>query len=876
MIKNIADRLLRWYCHPDFYPDISGDLEEIFLRNKERGVSASNWRHLIQVILLFRPSLVKDLGQYSLIKDTGMLKNYFKISMRNLWRHKSYTAINVIGLAVGLAAFLLINQYVHYERSYDSFHKDAGQLYRLTTDMIVDGQLKTRDAMSFNPSGKVITDEFPEVESYALTYNNGQLSLRKGESLIRESYVKMVDEHFINLFGFDVIAGDPSTMLKEPYSIVLTRKRAQFYFGDENPIGKTLKVYSGFDREFEVTGVIEDVPINTHYKFDLLVSISSIQQRLDDEGWNAFNYYTYLRLAPGTDTEELEKRLIPVKNTHMGEENRLFFNLQPIQDIHLYSDMTYEPEATGSARSVRFLEIISIFILVIAWVNYVNLSTAKAVDRAKEIGLRKVIGARKKQIRGQFLFESFLINLMGAILALLIAELAVPFFNQLVGDNILTSLYNNTSFLSRLGLFLLVGTLVSGFYPAIFLSNFGITTVLKGKFSTSKRGVILRKSLVVAQFSASLILIGGTFIVSRQVDFMRSADLGMNTDKVLGFRNPRFVGDDYEAQRAEMRSFQNALLANPVIQQVATTNSLPGGASNDIGSTSGQSRIIGVTEDIEATTYIHQVDDQYFDLLEVKFVAGRNFNKNLKSDSAAVIVNEAFMKRYEIQISDDLLNENLQFGSDPENSKYHIIGIIKDANRGSLKNSVEPTCYFYDPVLSRSIVKLSGANIKESIDHIEDSWSEFFPNSVLESSFIDERFDRLYADDKKFGAVFGAFSGFALLVAVLGLFGLSSFMATQRTKEVGVRKVLGASIPHIVMLFYREFVTLILISLVIGLPIIFFSMNGWLSNYAYRIDFPWIIVVLALGVIVVSAFLTVGYQVWRVAVLNPAKTLKYE
>lgn len=805
-----------------------------------------------------------------------MIKNYFKIGLRNLWRHKSYTAINVIGLTVGLAAFLLINQYVQYERSYDGFHKEPDQLYRLTTDMIVDGQLKTRDAMSFNPSGKVIADEFPEVEEFSVTYNNGQLSLRKGESLIRETSVKMADEHFVELFGYEVIAGDQATMLLEPYSIVLTQKRAQFYFGDENPIGQTLHVHSGFDREFEVTGVIADVPGNTHFKFDLLVSISSIQQRLDREGWNAFNYYTYLRLKPGTDSDELEQRLIPLKNTHMGEKNLLFFNLQPIQEIHLYSDMTYEPEATGSARSVRFLEIISIFILVIAWVNYINLSTAKAVDRAREVGLRKVIGAAKSQIRIQFLFESLLINLMGGSLAFILAVLAVPFFNQLVGEGILSSLYNNSSFLSNLFIFMLTGTIVSGFYPAVFLSNFGIVTVLKGKFRTSKRGVMLRKSLVVAQFATSFILIGGTFIVVKQVEFMRSANLGMNTEQVLGFRNPRFVGDDYEAQRAQMRSFQNALLRNPLIKQVATTNSLPGGASNDIGSTSGQSRIVGITHDLEATTYIHQIDDQYFDLLEVEFLVGRNFDGNLQSDSSAVVVNESFVKRYEIPVSDELLNEKIRFGTNPESDKYHIVGIIRDANRGSLKSPVEPTCYFYDPVLSRSIIKLSGTSVRESMDHLEVVWSEFFPNSVLEYSFINERFDRLYADDKKFGSVFGAFSGFALLVAILGLFGLSSFMAAQRTKEVGVRKVLGASIPHIIMLFYREFISLIVISFVIGLPVIFFTMNGWLDNYAFRIDFPWVFVIVALGVIVCCAFVTVGYQVWRIAVLDPAKTLKYE
>lgn len=874
MIKRFADRLLKWYCHPDYYSDISGDLEEIYIRNKNNQVGQTGWRHLAQVILLFRPSLLKDFGQNSILKDTGMLRNYFKISVRNLMRHKSYTAINVIGLAVGLAAFLLIYEYVSYERSYDSFHKNPDQIYRLTTDMIVDGVLGTRDAMSYNPSGKVLTEGFEEVQAYTLSYNTGGLNVRKNEELVRETEVKMVDEHFIDFFGFNVLSGHSAAMLKDPYSLVLTKEKARFYFGDKDPVGQTIHVFSGFDRDFKVTGVIEDVPRNTHYKFSVLMSISSIQDRLDREDWQAFNYYTYLRLKPGTDIDDLEQRMIPVKETHLGK-NPLFFNLQPIQDIHLKSEMTYEPETPGSAKSVNFLEVISIFILAIAWVNYVNLSTAKAVDRAKEVGLRKVIGARKTQIRGQFLFESFLINFLGAMLALIVAELSVPFFNELVGEEILNNLIFNQSFLLKLGLFTVIGTLVSGFYPALFLSNFGIVTVLKGKFRTSKSGVILRKTLVVGQFAASLVLIAGTFIVIQQVDFMRSADLGMNTEQVVGFRNPHLAGDE-ETNQERIRAFYNELKSNPNIVDLASTNSLPGGASNAISSTSGDSRIVGMTEPLQATTYIHSVDDGYFDLLEVQILMGRNFDSRIASDSNSVILNETFVKRAGLQVGDDIINQKLMFGSDPENTKYTIVGIIKDANRGSLKTGVEPTAYFLQPVLSRTLVRLSGNEIRETVAFVEETWAKFFPTSALEYGFLDDRFDQLYANDRRFGAVFGAFSGFALLVAILGLFGLSSFMASQRTKEVGVRKVLGASIPHIVGIFYKEFLLLIGMAAFIGFPAVFFTMNSWLSNYAYRIDFPWFVLILALALIIFSAFMTVGYQVWRVAVLNPAKTLKYE
>ncbi|WP_420577555.1 ABC transporter permease [Ekhidna sp.] len=875
MIKKSADTLFRWFCHPDFYPDIKGDLEEIYAEHIEEQRKFPQLRYLADVCLLFRISLLRPIFKNSIIKDTGMFRNYFKISFRNLIKHKGYTAINVIGVAVGLAAFLLINQYIQFERSYDSFHKDPKTIYRLTTDQIVDEQVVTRDAMSFNPSGKVITEEIPEVSGYTLTYNIGSVTTRKDESLINEESVKMVDEHFIEFFGHKVIAGDKATMLKEPNSIVLTKSKAQFYFGGQDAVGKTIHVYSGFDQDFKITGVIEDVPLNTHFKFDFLISISTIQERLDNENWRAFNYYTYLRVNEGADIGALEEKMIPIKNKHLSEESTLFFNLQPVEEIHLNADMTFEPEASGSKKSVNFLEIISIFILIIAWVNYINLSTAKAIDRAKEVGLRKVIGAGKKQLRIQFLIEALLINLIGGIAALMIMHVVSPFFNQLVATPILNTVWKDGSLLLMLTAFVLVGTFISGFYPAIFLSNFKIITVLKGKFRNSKSGVGLRKGLVVLQFATSIVLIACTLIVIQQVDYMRNKDMGMEIDHVISFRNPRAENGDFEAMRERVKAFQNSLLKNANIISLATTTSVPGGESDEIASTSGGVKIVGLTDRLDATTYIQTVDERYFGLLDIQLIDGRNFQKDLASDSSAVIVNQAFLDRFNLS-NPNVVNEKIQFGRDPENDKYHIIGVIEDVNRTSLKKSAEPTCYFHGPVLHRSIVKLSSQNIQAGLDHIQSTWSEMFPKATFEYTFINERFDRLYKEDRKFGTVFSIFSGFALLVAILGLFGLISFIASQRTKEVGVRKVLGASEIHIVSLFYREFLVLIGIATLIGVPVIFFGMNSWLDNYAYRIDFPWMVILIALVVVVICSLITVSARVLKVAALNPANTLKYE
>ncbi len=875
MIKRSADILFRWFCHPDYYPDIKGDLEEIYQDRVKQNSKAAQVRFALDVLLLFRISLLRPLFKNSIIKDTGMLRNYFKISFRNLMKHKGYTAINVIGVAVGLAAFLLINQYIQFERSYDSFHKDSESIYRLTTDQIVEGQLGVRDAMSFNPTGKVLTEELPEVSAYTVAYNIGSATVKKGESLVNEELVKMVDEHFIPFFGHQVISGDKHTMLMEPYAIVLTKSKAVFYFGDQDAVGKTLHLYSGFDRDFKVTGVIEDVPLNTHFKFDFLISISTIQDRLDREAWGAFNYYTYVRLDEGADIAALEEKMIPIKNKHLSEESSLFFNLQPIQEVHLNSDMTFEPEATGSKKSFNFLEIISIFILVIAWVNYINLSTAKAVDRAKEVGLRKVIGAGKKQLRIQFLVEALLINLIGALVALMTVQLVSSNFNALVEMKIINEIWKDSSFLAKLGFFTLIGTAISGFYPAIFLSNFKIISVLSGKFRNSKSGVGLRKGLVVLQFTTSIVLIACTLIVVQQVDYMRSKDMGMETDHVVSFRNPRAQNNDFEAMRERVKVFQTALINNSNITGLATTTSVPGGESDEIGSTSGGVKIVGMTDRLEATTYIQTVDERFFELLDIQILEGRNFNKDLASDSSAVIVNQAFLDRFKGPVS-SVLNEKIQFGRDPENDKYHIIGVIEDVNRTTLKKSTEPTCYFHGPVLQNSLVKLEPSGLNDGLSHIQSTWAEMFPTSTFEFTFINDRFDRLYKEDRRFGTVFSVFSGFALLVAILGLFGLISFIASQRTKEVGVRKVLGASEPHIIGLFYREFIILIGVAALIGIPIVFFGMNNWLDNYAYRISFPWEVIVIAMAVIVVCSLITVSARVLKVASLNPANTLKYE
>ncbi|MEL7120114.1 MAG: ABC transporter permease [Bacteroidota bacterium] len=877
MIKTWAEHFFRWYCRPEFLEDILGDLDELYLRQlKKTNEAKANRMFAWEIIRLFRPAIIRPdvLRQSPITRD--MLQNFFKIGFRNLWRQPGYTAIHIFGLALGLTAFLFINQYISFEKGYDSFHYHPDRLYRLTTDDYVEGKIQTRDAMSFAPSGKALQNELPEVVNYTTTYKTRRMVLKKGEAPIEENGVIAVDSNFMNLFGYETLKGDPSTMLNEPHTIVLSETMAQKYFGNNDPMGQTIEVLGGFNRPFRVTGIIKDPPQNTHYTFNALVSLKSYQARIERDNWNGFNYYTYLLLAKDTDVTALNAKLPDLSRKFMGDDSRLRFNIQPILDIHLKSDFTYEPEIHGSARAVRFLSIISIFILLIAWVNYINLSTAKAINRAKEVGLRKVVGARKIQLIVQFFVEALLVNFMGALLALILAQILLPYFNGLVGKQVMTHAWTNVSFLSKLGLFFLLGALLTGIYPALVLSSFRPMGVLKGNFGRSKQGTLMRKTLVVVQFAASLILIASTITVYQQIRFMTNSDLGINTDQVLGLRNPGDRGGDEDAYESTYKAFSEELEKLGTVQKVAGISNLPGGGSSDISSAAGGFTILGHTEFIESTIYINSMTDQLPEALNLELIEGRVFDEDMAMDTLSLMVNEAFLELANISDPKSVINDRIRFGRDPENDQWLIAGIVKDYNRSSLKNSVEPTVFFMNETPLNTVVKMEANNMNKGIGEIQQVWSRFFPDSPFTYSFLDQRFEKLYLEDQRFGYIFLNFSILAIFVATIGLFGLASFLSTQRTKEVGVRKVIGASVNQIVMLFFKDFLWLILIAVFIGIPITYFGMSEWLSSYANRINFPWLFLVLAIIAICGIAFITVSYQIWKIARLNPAQTIRYE
>lgn len=887
MLKTIADTLFKWYCHPDFYPDIKGDLEELYSDHVEEGSRFTQLRYLLDVMLLFRLSLLRPILKNSIIKDTGMFRNYFKVSVRNLARHKMFTAINVIGLAIGLASFLLMYEYIKFEKSYDAFHLDSDKIYRVSYVSVQNGMDGDKDAMAAYPVGKLLEESLPEIVQYTVSKKFDFLLVRNGNSSFKERFVLSADPYFLKMFNYTVLEGDVETMLSEPLSIVLTESKARAYFGDVDPMGKTLEIIAPYKASVQVTGILKDIPDNTHYSFDMLVSDKTLADGHDYNNWDWNNYYVYIKSEKLVDLPVFEAKINDILDEHINDADDdenwktdgTRVDVHSVRDIHLKSEFTYEPQIHGSEKAVDFLIIISVFILVIAWVNYINLSTARAVERAKEVGLRKVIGAIRKQLIVQFLCEAFIVNLISAVLALGLAQMMLPFFNQLVGKEVLDNVLNHAPFLITIASFLFIGTFASGFYPAIVLSSFTPISVLKGKFQNSKRGIALRKGLVIAQFAASLILIASTFTIYQQVNYMQSKDIGISVDQVVNVTIPESDAETEEedqAARNKLKAFKKALANHSTIESVGGASNLPGGDVADINSTTTVVRFAGDTEPTEGTTYVQYNDEGFLDAVDMELVAGRNFSEEMKSDSVAVMANEAFLRRLNVPDFAAVIGKKLQFGTRETNTKYTLVGVVKDFNRTTLKEQVEPSLYFPWFDADDLVIELNGNDYQASLDHIKSTWSEFYGDSPLNYSFLDDRFAALYEQDRSFGDTFMIFAILAVFIAILGLYGLASFMSIQKSKEIGVRKVLGASESQIIYLFYKDFFTLVGLSSFVGFPLVYFLMNGWLDNYAYRIDFPWLLLVLALVIVLVFSLVTVGYQTLKVAKLDPAKTLKYE
>ncbi len=819
-----------------------------------------------------------------------MLKNYFKIAWRNLVNNKADSLINIVGLSIGMAACLLILEFVSFELSYDRFNKNAPDIYRVANDRYQNGKLVQHGTITYSAVGPAMKADFPEIQNNTRVEPLSSLILINDDKKLEVKESFAADNEFLSVFSYPLLAGNPKTALKEPNNIILTETLAKKIYGVRDQdysslLGKTIKLNTD-SLPYKITGISKDIPANSHLQFGLLVSYITLYKQkypwkeaeydfMDSDFWH------YLQLKPGTDYKALEAKLAAFSQRHFqgnkvsGSDEK--FLLQPLLKAHLYSDYEYEIGKTGSSMAVWGMLIIASLIIIIAWVNYINLTTARSMNRAKEVGIRKVSGATRYQLIRQFLTESFLMNLIALFVAVLIIYFVQNGFNQLVERELsLSYLFSvtatglNIKFLVITGLIL--GILVSGFYPSFVLSSFKPILVLKGKYSQSGKGVFLRKLLVTVQFAATVALIIGSFVVYRQIRFVSSQSLGMNLSRVLIIKPPVLSSFDSSFISHE-NSFKSELTQIPGVLMACTSGRVAG---DELGRSFNVHRTDKNT-DTKITIRNMGIDFNYLNLYDIPLKAGRNFvqtdyNPDFNKLSH-ILVSEAAVKSLAFSSNEEAIGKNIVvFGK-----TWIIVGVIGDFHQKSLHYAIEPVVMMPFAGTDHPIsVKLSGNELAPIIAAIKLKYNSFFPGNLFDHYFIDDRFNALYKNDQLFGKVFALFAAFAICIACLGLLGLSLFTTAQRTKEIGVRKVLGASPSSIIFLLSKDFIRLILISFVIASPLAWYVMHSWLQGFAYRIPISWWIFPGAGLLAVCIALGTVSFQTMRAAAMNPAKSLRSE
>lgn len=811
-----------------------------------------------------------------------MIRSYFKIAVRNLFKRKEYAVLNILGLAIGIAGSLVILQYVAYEKGYDNI-SNADQIVRLRLDNYQDGNLDWQSAAVYPAFGPTMKRDFPEVENYCrLAAADMLLSNDERNVKFNESKGYYADASFLSIFNIKVAEGNPETALNGLDKIMLSAGMAKKYFGDANPIGKTLVYRAPFStRTFQVTGTFIP-PTHSHLVINYLISyptIGSFRRQFGDMsrpeetswGWNQF--YTYLLLRKGTDIKKLEAKFPAfcnryINNLEWKKENhtRNEVHLLPLKDIHLHSHYMQEAEVNGNYNAVSFLLLLALLIVGIAWVNYINLSTARSLERAKEVGVRKVMGATRSKLIQQFLAEGVLINLIALVIALLIVYATIPWFNRLISSVASIHFYLPAQYCMMTGAIFIAGVLLSGIYPAFILSGYRPVAVLKGSFKNSTEGLMLRKTLIVVQFATSVVLIAGTIIVYRQMHYMRSQSLGVNIRQTLVLEGAGSVNDS--TYQTVFQPFKSSVLQIPGVKNIAVSTSVMGKEnfwSNEV-TRANTSAANAVNLDFLG------IDYDFIPAYEMKMIAGRNFSRDFPSDSNAAILNETAVRMLGFQNPQQAINQKL--GNEDGRT---IIGVVKDYHTEALNKIIEPQLMILR-LNARNVysVKTETKNVSAVINNIRDKWNTYFPNDPLNYYFLDEAFNKPYKADWEFGNIFGIFTCIAIGIACMGLLGLSSYNVLQRAKEIGIRKVFGASVMNIAYMISKDFVRLILIAVMLAIPVTWWIMQKWLQQFAYRIQIGWWIFPAAGLLAILIALITISLQSIKAAIANPVKSLRTE
>lgn len=810
-----------------------------------------------------------------------MLQSYLKIALRNIVRQKSYSFINIMGLAIGIVCCILILLYVQDELSYDRSNEHADRIYRVGLHGIT-GTNELNAAFTAAPLSEALTLEFPEVEQACRIRNFGFPVIRYEDKVFSEERFFWADSNIFDVFTIPFIQGDPKTALAKPLSVVISESTAKKYFGNENPLGKTINSDNRLD--YMITGVVKDVPHNSHFHFDFLGSLVSYAEAANNPIWLSNNYQTYILLREGHSAKNLEAKFVELVRKYVGPQieqaagisydqmveagGAYGYFLQPLTGIHLYSHLEGELEPNGNAAYVYGFAIIAFAILLIACINFMNLATARSTKRAREVGIRKTLGSGRAQLIRQFLGETIFMSFISILIALAAVKLLLPYFNNFAGKQLALSVFGNPRSLAALaGLAIFVG-LLAGIYPAFLLASFQPVKVLKssGMVKTNGRFPLLRSALVVFQFSISIALIIGAFAVRDQMRYIQNKNLGYNKNQVVVIEKTDDIGRQIE-------TFKEELLQQPGVINVSNSNVLFGQTFS-----SNPHILPGASGEETHILWTMWTDYNFAEAYRVEMAAGRFFSRDFPTDSTAVVLNEAAARALGLQ--DPVGKEVLAIEPTPERSiRHNIIGVVKDLHFESLRQEIRPMAIklFGRGDFGRYVsVRIASENVPQTLDALETAWHKFAGSQAFEYVFFDEEFSRLYAAEQRTGQILAIFSMLAIFIACLGLFGLASFTTEQRTKEIGIRKVLGASVTQVVGLLFKEFAKWVAIATAIAWVVSYFAVKEWLQNFAYRVDVNLLIFLTAALLALVIAFITVSYQTIRAAVANPVKALRYE
>ena len=810
-----------------------------------------------------------------------MLKNYLKIAWRNLLKNKGFTAINIIGLSLGIGCFIIIAMFVTDELSYDKFNEKADRIYRVHSDISFGGT-DLNMAVSADPMGETLKKDYPEVESYARFYgSNGSKLIKKGGEYINETAVVHADSTLFEVFTLPVLYGNPKTALSRPNTVVLTKTAAERYFESaEKALGESIETDDNTRTLYEITAVIEDVPKNSHFNFDFFFSMENISYTYGN--WGSHNFHTYVVLREGTDYLAFNdnfrtviknyflpqiSQFVDIESLEAFEQqgNRLKYTLFPLTDIHLKSDQGVQLGANGNIQYVYIFSAAALFILILACINFMNLTTARSSGRSREVGIRKVLGTNKASLIWQFLTESTLIAFLSLIIGLLFVKLTLGWFNDLSGKEMLiASLFSIKSIIFLLFLPLVIG-LLAGLYPAFFMSAFKPITVLKGKLSTGHQKNFLRNFLVVFQFATSIVLIIGTVVIYKQLNHIQNSNLGFNKDQVLIVDNSGVPSDTRNSLKSEIEQLTE-------VKSASFGGFVPVSGSSRSDTTFSTETVMTISNGFNMQYW--GVDYEYIDNMNMEIIEGRNFSRSFGTDSTALILNEtaARLTGFENPVGKKLYTTD----GDNNSITHTIIGIVKNFNYESLKSNVGALSFELRNNSWASAYRFNSADVTKLVDVIEEKYRSVAPGMPFEYSFLDESFDEMYRQEQRVGRVALTFAILAIIIACLGLLGLATYIAEQRTKEIGVRKVLGASVSNIVKMLSIDFIKLVLLAFIIAAPIAYLFMNKWLQDFAYKMELNlWIFVLTGIIALIIALF-TLSFQAIRAAVSNPVKSLRTE